>query len=331
MEIRLGDLYELIVRIVDDRLRQYRNSERIDAFGSGEVQNRGLQGKISDDSEKSELQTLREQLKSLLSLQQQTLETVQANQRRIEAILNELLTLLRQQIDNSKMGDGRRANLPSGISEASGSVGNLTKEQGLPQNWEETITEKPQTPLPERKPPSNYRIMSLPNKVDYEIPFAPSDNWLEENLSEPVSSELAPDGVSLSLADSAERTDAPSFQVLTEQLSELLKRLFGIEVDYLHARQTLSSPSLQNAQILLGEGFHNGQPITLTIFGKSHISPTDITIFYNAVVRPLKGSVTEPVVSLVFGETFEPKALKIAHALNLLVVNLKDLQNIGET
>jgi hypothetical protein len=35
-------------------------------------------------------------------------------------------------------------------------------------------------------------------------------------------------------------------------------------------------------------------------------------------------------MSVVFGETFEQKALKVAHALDLLVVNLKDLQEIGD-
>jgi len=316
MEIRLGDLYELIVRIVDDRLKQRGEAEHIAALKGSESPLPEPQAK-SPGEQQSQFQVLQEQIATLIDLNRQILVAVRENQRRNEELLNELLNLLRQFLEASKIGDGRRTTLPSAEpSKTAEEREEVTKRSSEKQH----SIEKPrrQTEL------SGFTVMSPPDLSDEEIAFTPSDSWLNETSPQPSTTELAPDGVATPMV-SAQRS---LMERVTEQLSDYLRRLFGIDVDYLSARQT-PSPLLQGAQILVGEGTYNGQLVTLTVFGKPHITPTDITIFYNAVVRPLRGSVNEPVMGIIFGETFEQKALKVAHALDLLVVNLKDLQELG--
>lgn len=320
MDVRLGDLYDLIIRIVDDRLKQRSETEKLLAA-------RGVETSFSDSSERSPdeektlLLTLSEQMTNLVNLQRQLLETVQASQRRTEALLSELLDLLKQQVEVSRASNGRRS--VQSLTEDEKPVGERSHEKDSGSKKSHEL--RPNARSDKIHEAKGYTTMSPPNLSDEEITFLPSDNWLKEPSPQLSTSELSPDGVS------APTINAPPSQMetLTDQLSDYLRRLFGIEVDYLRTRQTPSSPSIQDAQVLVGEGTYNGQSVTLTIFGKSHITPTDVTVFYNAVVRPLRGSVTEPVMSIVFGETFEPKALKVAHALDLLVVNLKDLREIS--
>ncbi len=320
MDVRLGDLYDLIIRIVDDRLKQRSETEKL-------LTARGAETSFSDSSERSPdeektlLLTLSEQMTNLVNLQRQLLETVQASQRRTEALLSELLDLLKQQVEVSRASNGRRS--VQSLTEEEKPVGERSHEKDSGSKKSHEL--RPNARREKVHETKGYTTMSPPDLSDEEINFLPSDNWLKEPSPQLSTSELSPDGVS------APNINAPPSQMetLTDQLSDYLRRLFGIEVDYLRARQTPSSPSIQDAQVLVGEGTYNGQLVTLTIFGKSHITPTDVTVFYNAVVRPLRGSVTEPVMSVVFGETFEPKALKVAHALDLLVVNLKDLREIS--
>lgn len=321
MDIRLSDLYELIVRIVDDRLKQRGDADSAFAVRGGGV-SFSDSGEKSPEEEKALLQTLSEQVTKLVELQQQLLETVQASHRRLEALLSELLNLMNRQAGVSGVSDGHHRSVqPPSKVEGPNDEGDLEKRSG---------SNKSQRPRPiarrDETSSKGYAVMSPPDLSDEEISTMPSDNWLKEPSMQPAESELAPDGVSTPVVDES----PPHTEVLPDQLSNYLRRLFGIDVDYLRARQNPSSPSLEDAQVFVGEGTYNGQPVTLTIFGKPHITPTDITVFYNAVVRPLRGSVTESVLSIVFGETFESKALKVAHALDLLVVNLKDLREVND-
>jgi len=316
MEIRLGDLYELIVRIVDDRLKQQGEAKHTVVLKGTEA---SLPEPRANSSSERELQfqVLQEQIAALIDINRQILATVRESQQRNEALLSELLNLLRQFLEASKVSDGRRTTLPSA---------EPSKPAGEREETPKRTFDKQRSSDKTRKPSeiSGLAVMSPPDLSDEEIAFAPPDNWLNETSPQPAATELAPDGVAAPTVSAQ-----PSLiEAAAERLPEYLRRLFGIDVDYLSARQT-PSPSLQGAQILVGEGTYNGQPVTLTVFGKTHITPTDITIFYNAVVRPLRGSVSEPVMSVIFGETFEQKALKVAHALDLLVVNLRDLQEIG--
>ena len=317
MEIRLGDLYELIVCIVDDRLKQRGEAEHTAPLKGSESILPEPQAK-SPSEQQLQFQALQEQLAALIDLNRQILAAVRENQRRNEELLGELLNLLRQFLEASKVSDGRRTTLPSA---------EPSKPTGEREEAPKRTSDKQRPSEKARKPSelSELAVMSPPDLSDEEIAFVPPDSWLNETSPQPVAEELAPDGVATPTV-SAQRS---LMETVTEHLSDYLRRLFGIDVDYLSARQT-PSPSLQGAQILVGEGTYNGQPVTLTVFGKPHITPTDITIFYNSVVRPLRGSVNEPVMSVIFGETFEQKALKVAHALDLLVVNLKDLQEVGD-
>ncbi|MCX7642674.1 MAG: hypothetical protein N2116_02540 [Armatimonadetes bacterium] len=323
MDVRLGDLYELIIRIVDDRLNRRAESDPTPAARVGDTPFLGSQER-SPNKEETSLQVLVEQIANLVDLQRQLLETIEASQRRTESLLNELLSLMKQQAEISRTSNGRR------YVQSIGDEGKPDTEKGAeneggskkpPEHRSGVISDKPQ-----ETSSKGYTVMKPPNLSDEEVSFVPSDNWLKEPSLQPSTSELAPDGVSAPVASE----QSSQMEILTDQLSDYLRRLFGINVDYLRTRQTPSSPSLQGAQVLVGEGTYNGQLVTLTIFGKSHITPADVTVFYNAVVRPLRGSVTEPVLSIVFGETFEPKALKVAHALDLLVVNLRDLMGISK-
>jgi hypothetical protein len=317
MEIRLGDLYELIVRIVDDRLKQRGEAEHTAALkGSGSLLPEP-QAK-SPSEQQLQFQALQEQIATLIDINRQILATVRGGQQRNEELLSELLSLLRQLLEASKVSDGRRTALPSA---------EPSKPTGEREEAPKRTSDKQRSSDKTRKPSeiSGLAVMSPPDLSDEEIAFTPPDSWLNETSPQPAATEFAPDGV----AAPAVSAQPSLIEAAAERLPEYLRRLFGIDVDYLSARQT-PSPSLQGAQILVGEGTYNGQPVTLTVFGKTHITPTDITIFYNAIVRPLRGSVNEPVMSVVFGETFEQKALKVAHALDLLVVNLKDLQEIGD-
>ncbi len=316
MEIRLGDLYELIVRIVDDRLKQQGEAKHTVVLKGTEA---SLPEPHANSPSERELQfqVLQEQIATLIDINRQILATVRESQQRNEALLSELLNLLRQFLEASKVSDGRRTALPSA---------EPSKPAGEREETPKRTSDKQRSSDKTRKPSeiSGLAVMSPPDLSDEEIAFAPPDNWLNETSPQPAATELAPDGV----AAPAVSAQPSLIEAAAERLPEYLRRLFGIDVDYLSARQT-PSPSLQGAQILVGEGTYNGQPVTLTVFGKTHITPTDITIFYNAIVRPLRGSVSEPVMSVIFGETFEQKALKVAHALDLLVVNLRDLQEIG--
>ncbi|MGQ9463043.1 MAG: hypothetical protein ACUVTP_08850 [Candidatus Fervidibacter sp.] len=318
MDIRLGDLYELIVRIVDDRIKQLVGSEQSHILKAGEVQ-LSPHAKFPGEEE-SKVQALQEQIAKLVDLQRQLLEIVQKNQQRTEAILTELLNLLRQQMNFSRTSNGQRVTLTSGEGGSLSSENALKKENASKPLSDQTRSNSLEIGL-EPSPSKGYTVMSPPDSDDEEIPYAPSDQWLNEPSPQPTVSQLASDGAPVTEAP-------PAVEISGDQLSEYLRRLFGIEVDYLRSRQTPNSPALEGSQVLVGEGIYNGEPVTLTIFGKSHITPTDVTVFYNAIVRPLRGSVTEPVMSVIFGKTFEPKALKVAYALDLLVVNLRDLMEM---
>lgn len=317
----MGDLYELIIRIVDDRLKQKDKTENTLLVGESHVSFSGSQGRATD-KEETLLQALSQQIIVLVDIQRQLLETVQMGQQRIEALLNEFLNMMRQQAEVSVINSSHPSSRSWREAE-SDSERNPERESGLRKPSEKHTG--PRSDETNENPSNGYALMSPPDLIDEEVSYLPSDNWLEEVSLKPSTNDLMPDGVSIPTASAS----PPKTDVLTDQLPDYLRKLFGIEVDYIRARQTPSSPSLQNAQVLVGEGTYNGQLVTLTIFGKSHITPTDVTIFYNAVVRPLRGSVTEPVLSVVFGESFEVKALKVAHALDLLVVNLKDLMEIS--
>lgn len=324
MEIRLVDLYELIVRIVEDRLKHQREIEK--RLSSDEIKHLPITENTSKHlagSEEQGFQNLCEQLANLINLQRQLIEVVRTNQQRTEAILNELLKLLHKQIDKFMVISSSQANFElNGLD----SEKDMKEKQNSAMNLPKSPSVKSPEATHENKSLSSYAIMALPEEIDYEVPLTPSDKWSTESPSEPVLGEIAPDRVSASGHEKVESSDV--FRFLMERLPECIKRLFGVEVNYLYARQVPSSPTLQEAQIFVGEGFLDGQTVTLTIFGKQNISSADVTVFYNAIVKTLRSSMTEPVMSIVFGETFEPKALKVAHIFDLIVVNLKDLRNL---
>jgi len=112
MEIRLGDLYELIVRIVDDRLKQRGETEHVAALKGSESSPPEPPAK-SPSEHQLQFQALQEQIATLIDLNRQILTAVRENQRRNEELLSELLNLLRQFLEASKVTDGRRTTLPS--------------------------------------------------------------------------------------------------------------------------------------------------------------------------------------------------------------------------
>lgn len=318
MELRLGDLYELIVRIVDDRLKQREEAKGFTTVKGTEIPPSDFYAKSPDEQK---VQALREQITALVDLQSQILESIKENQQRTEELLKELLSLLEQLLEASKISNGRRStSLPGGASKSEGEPTSYSEKSRYLEKLSKPIELAGYNPKP---------ISSLNGEGS---DFTSLETQTSKPPSQPITDKLAlnaatPVGTSsLSMKGEGQKT-LDREEDLIEQLSNYLKRLFGIEVDYLSTRPTPSS-SLQDAQILVGEGVHNGQAVTLTIFRKSQITPTDVTVFYNAVVRPLRGSVNGTVTGIVFGETFEPKSLKVAHALDLLVIDMKSLREV---
>jgi len=223
MEIRLGDLYELIVRIVDDRLKQRGETEHIAAMKGSESPSE-LQAK-SPSEQQLQFQALQEQIATLIDLNRQILTAVRENQRRNEELLSELLNLLRQFLEASKIGDGRRTTLPSV---------EPSKPAGEREEAPKRTSERQRSGEKTRKPSelSELAVMSPPDLSDEEIAFTPPDNWLNETSPQPAATELAPDGVAAPTVNAQ-----PSLvETMVERLPDYLRRLFGIDVDYLSAR-----------------------------------------------------------------------------------------------
>jgi|GEM_PF-767390 len=358
MDVRLADLYELIVRIIEDRLRQYQDVGQTAYSESGKASAIQRPMPISAQSnhqrtettlEGQQVQSLSEQLTTLIALQRQLLEIVQANQQRTETLLNELLNLLWQQINAPKTGNDYRAGFTESDLGKQDSIGSAEKQKLL--NSPAGVPPKQD----KQKPLSSYTVMPQPDEegeIDGGISPAPSDNWTAIKLTQPSSSEPNAKSVSAAVVEPAtviepkEVAEPATFSEpetvvkpisspehhqlpdLISQVSEYMEQNLGIKVNRIQPHRPASVTSLKDAQIFVGDGFYNGQLIILAFLSQSQVSPADVTVFYNAVVRPLRSAMAEPVMGLVLGETFEPKSIMVAYILGLLLVNLKNLQAV---
>ncbi len=320
MEIRLGDLYDFIVRVVEDRLRLRENLSPLQG-SAREPPSVSLFASEPTPEPTSrdapQWHVVQKQLAEITQLLHQLLEATHGHQQRTEALLGELLILFRQALEAQEapargVTNGRRSDAVVAPETLAGGQGEFLSDAP------KTIVEQPLA-----EPSSQgYAVMVPPEQEEMPSPVE-DERWLEEPPPQPLREALAADGVA-SVAAPSSILQAKDFP---ERLTEHLRRQFAIEVDYLKARQTqTSSPILQNAQVLMGEGSYNGQPVTLTIFVKPTISPADVTLFCNAIVRPLRGSVEEAVIGIVVGEDFGSKALRVAHTFDLLVICASDLE-----
>ncbi len=245
------------------------------------------------------------------------------NPQRTETLLAEVLNAIRQLPDrvnteSSRIPNGQQTESTSIVEKAVGKRGREAGEQDevkpvSDRKARDGATNRSSTV--ERGASKESPPAELPEAVVSE----PGNQQLKESLAEPVVEPLAADGTATAMI-------SWDIDKLAEQLANYLESRLGIVVEFLQARQTPSSPLLQDAQVLVGEGTQNDQPMTLTVFCKPVVSPADVTVFYNAIVRPLRGSVAESVMGILLGETFEPKAQKVAHALDLLVIGTKELE-----
>ncbi len=300
MEVRLGDLYEFIVRIVEDRLRQQSGAPQRPAELLAPPPS------VSDNlSETAQWRVIQEQLETLVGLHRQLLDISLTHQQHTEALLSDILKALQQLLDSLRAVNEQQAN---------------EEQQEKGTDHRKRHDRRPR--MTDRIPMPNPQAL-LPSNLDEGIAEVPPDKWLEEDTAATIVEEVAPDGATGTIVKPPSASLMET-ETLSERLSEFLRRLFGVEVDYLQSRPP-SSPALQNARVMVGEGTHNGQPMTLTVYAKPEITAADVSVFYNAVVRPLRRSVTETVMGIMVGETFEPKALKVAHTLDLLLLNATDL------
>ncbi|MCS7191764.1 MAG: hypothetical protein NZ937_02115 [Armatimonadetes bacterium] len=327
MEIRISDLYELIVRIVEDKMKQHRDLRQVASIGSSsDAVHHEQSSKPSTTSEGQQSQDLQEQLAILIKLQSQLIEVVQTNQRRTEELLNGLMNLLQQQLNASKTRDSQKVNLSESSSDKRKET-DLTDERQIPLKGLQETNSKSQQSKVERDEPktlSGYIVMSPPDEFEKEINSSSGSHFFD-GFSQSASKELDANGAPSAVAEPVSERNHLRIQTVIEQLPQFLRQISGVEVEYLQASKVSSLSSLQNAQIFLGEGFYGGQTIALAILSKSHITSSDISIFHNFVMRAFRSSVSEPVMGIVFGETVEPEALKVAHAFELLIVNLSEL------
>ncbi len=314
----MGDLYDFIVRVVEDRLRLRENPPLQGSAREPPSASLSAPEPTPEPASRDAPQwhVVQKQLAEIAQLLHQLLEATHAHQQRTEGLLGELLVLLRQALEAQEA-------TAQGVTNGQGSDVAVAPET-LASGRGEFLSDASEATVeqPSAEPSSQgYAVMAPPEQEEIPSPVE-DERWLEEPPPQPVREALAADGVA-SVAAPSSILQAEDFP---ERLAEHLKRQFAIEVDYLKVRQTqTSSPILQNAQVLMGEGSYNGQPVTLTIFVKPTISPADVTLFCNAIVRPLRGSVEESVIGIVVGETFEPKALRVAHTFDLLVIYASDL------
>lgn len=94
MDVRLGDLYEFIIHIVYERLKRWVETERSPAT-KGKNLSSPNSCERSTNKDEALMQTLLEQISKLVNLQQQLLEFLQSNQKRIETIFDDLLKAIK--------------------------------------------------------------------------------------------------------------------------------------------------------------------------------------------------------------------------------------------
>ncbi|GBC99240.1 hypothetical protein HRbin17_01762 [bacterium HR17] len=288
MDLRLGDLYDLVVRVVDERLRQWRlNGSGLPA-GDAEPNSLTVPSRSeTGQTPPSEWQALAQQLGEVVALQRQVLAALLQYQQRTEALLDELAGALAQLLGHQR-GDSRH--LPT-------ASGGETETVPPPRSVKDgaSQTEKPSA---------------------YPSALAPS---VEPAVYVPAGEATVPP---------AEAVDGASVN-WAELLVTYLQQAVGVQVQYLRERQMPATLEAGGGKVLVGEALRNGQAVTIAALHKDHITAPDVSIFYNAIIKPLRASVTEPVIGVVIGQQFDPKADRVAYAHELIALTIADLLSKG--
>lgn len=275
MELRLGDLYDLITHIVDDRLRHWRENA---AAPDGTAPTSGMPTEAknlpstSAQGQEPQGQLLLQQLQELINLQQQLLAAFRQHQQRSEALLEELKGLLLR-------------------------------------TWGQQGKE-----FDDASPPKE--------------PIAPSsagDGFLSNAPRTGVLTPTVEPAVFVPTAPTAKPPTAVTHQNWADLLPSHLRHRYGIQVNYLRERALSDSLGSSGVKVLVGEGTQKGQGVTLTALAKEQVTAADVGIFYNAIVKPLRASIAEPVIGIIIGNHFHPKAARVAYAHELILVKAEEL------
>lgn len=281
MELRLGDLYDLIARIVDDRLRHWRESA---AAPDGTVPTSGMPTEaknLSSTSAQGQLpqgQLLLQQLQELVHLQRQLLSAFQQHQQRSEALLEELKGLLLRTWEQQ-----------------GGKLGNTS-----------------------------------PSPKEPEAPSSAGDGFLINAFRTDKQTPAVEPTVFVPTAPAAEPPPAVTHQNWAELLPSHLRHRYGVQVNYLRERALPDALGATGVKVLIGEGTQNGQGVTLAALVKEQVDAADVGIFYNAIIKPLRASVAEPVIGIIIGNHFDPKATRVAYFHELITVKAEELTNVPQ-
>jgi hypothetical protein len=306
MEFRLSDLYELIVRIVDDRLKQWQEKARASENGMA-IKASPTPSKVSEPS--PEGQAILQKLQELVTLQQQLLAILQRDQQLNEAKWEEVIGLLRQLLERQERDGQTLTPAPSFKPSAPSSQPFFNagdREAFHPQK----AGAEPAVLANEDNPPTP----SMPP------PHLPTTDTSPSPLPETVS--LASTDVSLPSA-----SPAPDW---AGWLIPYLLREWGVQVHFLRERPLPINLPKGKATLLVGEGTQEGQGLTLAALVSEEVTPADVSLFHDTVVKPLRDAIAEPVVGLIVGRQFDPKVLRIAPMLNFVLIRMDEVRPTHE-
>jgi hypothetical protein len=308
MEFRLGDLYELIVRIVDDRLKQWQEKAKASENGMA-VKASLTPSKVSEPS--PEGQAILQKLQELVTLQQQLLAILQRDQQLNEAKWEEVIGLLKQVLEQRERDSQTLTPAPS-----------FEPSRPSPE------------PLPTSEPPkasptqgakveaavlTEAKVTTVPSMSVALSPTAaatPSPPFISP-----------PSSVSPTDASPSSATSPPNW---ADWLIPYLLREWSIQVNFLRERPLPINLPKGKATLLVGEGTQEGQGLTLVVLVTEEVTPADVSLFHETVVKPLRDAIAEPVIGLIVGRQFDPKVLRIAPMLNCVLIRMDEVRPTHE-
>lgn len=303
MEFRLSDLYELIVRIVDDRLKQWQEKARASENRMA-IKASPTPSKVSEPS--PEGQAILQKLQELVTLQQQLLAILQRDQQLKEAKWEEVIGLLRQLLERQERDGQTLTPAPS-----------FEPSQPSP---EPLPTSEP----PKASPPQGAKVEAAV-LTEAKVTTVPS-----------MSIALSPTAVAIPSpppapppSSDASPTDAPP-PSWADWLIPYLLREWGVQVHFLRERPLPINLPKGKATLLVGEGTQEGEGLTLAVLVSEGVTPADVSLFHDTVVKPLRDAIAEPVIGLIVGRQFDPKVLRIAPILNCVLIRMDEVRPTHE-
>ncbi|MCS7224622.1 MAG: hypothetical protein NZ959_08730 [Armatimonadetes bacterium] len=111
---------------------------------------------------------------------------------------------------------------------------------------------------------------------------------------------------------------------LLDRLGDYLQSHIAVTVGPWEPAQTIQVLGQEN-QVYMAEGVSDGGMCRIVTLTANHISSTDVSVFYNKIVRELMRTVRSEILPIVIGETLEPKARRTAIYYGILPLTLSQL------